>query len=104
MTEKPSRNEDEYFAREDAEKLYRLHRERQKGDDQKKRDEEKAAHWMKCPKCGYDLEAIRWRSQTIEKCFRCGVTVLDQGELEALAGNEHPDGFVGTFTKLFKGI
>ncbi len=104
MTEKPSKNEDEYFAREDAEKLYRLHKERQKNDDQKKREEEKALHWMKCPKCGYGLEAIRWRTFTLEKCFRCGVTVLDQGELEAIAGQEHPDGVLSALSSIFKGL
>lgn len=104
MTEKPSRNEDEYFAREDAEKLYRLHKDRQKNDDQQKRDEEKALHWMKCPKCGYGLEHIHWRGHTIDKCFRCGVTVLDQGELESLAGKEHADGFLSAFSKVFKGL
>jgi hypothetical protein len=104
MTEKPSRNEDEYFAREDAEKLYRLHKERRKDEDQKKRDDEKAAHWMKCPKCGYDLEHIKFRGHTVDKCVRCGVTVLDQGELEALAGKEQAGGFLSSLTAVFKGL
>jgi hypothetical protein len=104
MTEKPSRNEDEYFAREDAEKLYRMHQERLKTEDLGKQEAEKQAHWMKCPKCGYSLEHIKWRNHTVDRCFRCGVTVLDRGELEALAGDEHPEGFLNSFKNLFSGF
>jgi hypothetical protein len=104
MTEKPSRLEDEYFAREDAEKLYRLHQERRKNEDAKKREEEKQLHWMKCPKCGYGLEHIQLRNHTVDKCFSCGAVVLDAGELEGIAGKEHGDGFLHSFMNLFKGL
>jgi hypothetical protein len=102
MTDKPSSNEAEFFAREEAEKLYRLHQEKLKADDAAKAADEKAAHWMKCSKCGYSLETIKWRNVDIEKCFRCGVIVLDAGELETLAGKEHPDSFFSSFSTLFK--
>ena len=103
MTDKPSSNEEEFFAREEAEKLYRIHKENLKALDQSKADAEKQAHWMKCPKCGYGLETIKWRSVDIDKCFRCGVIILDDGELETLAGDEHPSGFVHSVKTLFKG-
>lgn len=102
MTKKPTANEEEFFAREEAEKLHRLHSEKLKGNDQAKAEEEKKLHWMKCPKCGYGLETIKWRSVDVDKCFRCGVIVLDDGEIEALAGKENPDGFIATFQGLFK--
>jgi hypothetical protein len=102
MTDKPSSNEAEFFAREEAEKLYRLHQEKLKADDAARAAEEKAAHWMKCSKCGYSLETIKWRNVDIEKCFRCGVIVLDAGELETLAGKEQPDSFFSSFSTLFK--
>lgn len=103
MSEKPSRNEDEFFLREEAEKLHRLHQERLKEQDAKKAEEEKALHWMKCPKCGYGLETIKWRAVEVEKCFRCGVVVLDDGELETLAGKEDQSGFIASFSGLFRG-
>ena len=71
MSEKPSQNESEFFAREEAEKLHRLHQEKLK-------------------------------SVEIDKCFRCGVILLDDGELEQLAGKEQPDGFLASFSTLFK--
>ena len=102
MVEKPTRNEEELFAREEAEKLHVIHQEKIKATDQKKAEEEKALHFMKCPKCGYALETLKWRAVEIDKCFRCGVIVLDNGELEALAGTESPDGFFSSFSTLFK--
>lgn len=102
MTAKPSNNEDEFFAREEAEKLYRLHKEKLKEQDSAKADADKKAHWMKCPKCGYDLETIKWRNVDIDKCFRCGVITLDDGELETLAGSEQAGGFIHSFRGLFK--
>ena len=102
MSEKPSQNEAEFFAREEAEKLYRLHQEQLKTDDAEKAAAEKAAHWMKCGKCGYGLTTVKWRNVEIDKCFRCGVILLDDGELEQLAGKEQPDGFLASFSTLFK--
>ena len=51
MTEKPSQNEDEYFARENAE-LLRRQRERMEAS---RAEEERKSHYMKCPKDGHDL-------------------------------------------------
>jgi ribosomal protein S27AE len=102
MTDKPSRNEDEFFAREDAEKLYRAHAEQQKAQTEAERDAEKAAHWLHCGKCGYKMDTIRWRDVEIEKCFRCGAVLLDDGELEKLAGQENEAGALRSFVALFK--
>jgi hypothetical protein len=102
MPKKPSESEEEYFAREEAEKLYKLHQEKLKAEDAKKRDDDKKLHWMKCPKCGYDLQTVRWRTVDIDKCFSCGVIVLDDGELEKLAGKEEAGQFVSSFIGLFK--
>ena len=52
---------------------------------------------MKCGKCGYDLQTIRWRNVDIDKCFRCGVILLDDGELEKLAGPRRTRQFVSSF-------
>ena len=102
MVEKPTRNEEEFFAREEAEKLHKIHQEKIKASDQNKAADEKKLHYMKCPKCGYGLEVVKWRAVEVDKCFRCGVVVLDDGELEQLAGKESPDGFFSSFSTLFK--
>ena len=97
---KPTNAEEEFFAREEAEKLYKLHQEALKKTSAKEADEQKKAHHGKCGKCGYDLQTIRWRNVDIEKCFRCGAILLDDGELEKLAGKEQ--GFFSSFGGLFK--
>jgi transposase len=97
-----SQNEDEYFKREDAEKLHRIAQEKLKataGDDAEKLKE---LHWMCCPKCGFELKTVMWRSVEIERCFHCGVTVLDDGELEKLAGSEDEGTFMRSFFELFR--
>lgn len=97
-----SQSEDEYFAREEAEKLRRLHQEKLKELDAQDKEERKKLHWMHCPKCGYDLQTIKWRQVEIEKCFHCGVIVLDDGELERLAGDEEDGSFIRSLFSVWR--
>ncbi len=85
--EKPSRNEDEYFAKEDAE-LLRKQRERATAASL---ETERKSHFMKCPKDGYDLASSEYHGVTIETCPHCGGMWLDAGELEAVAKEDHPN-------------
>jgi hypothetical protein len=80
-SDKPSRNEDEYFAREDAE-LMRKQRERAQAAAT---EAERKTHYMKCPKDGYDLTSSEFHGVQIETCPRCGGMWLDAGELDAVA-------------------
>lgn len=80
MTDKPSRNEDEYFARQEAELL-----EKQRAAAaQAAAEAERRSHFMKCPKCGHDLEAIQYGGITVDRCTSCAGIWLDPGELEQL--------------------
>lgn len=92
-----SSNEDEYFKREDAEKLHRIAQEKLKGTGEDEAKRLKDLHFMKCAKCGFDLHTITWRDVEIERCFHCGATVLDEGELEKLAGKEEQGSFMRSF-------
>ena len=85
--EKPRRNEDEYFAREDAE-LLRKQRERANAMSA---EAERKSHYMKCPKDGYDLASSQYHGVTIETCAHCGGIWLDAGELEAVAKDDSPN-------------
>ena len=88
-SDKPSRNEDEYFAREDAE-LMRRERERAHAAASAA---ERASHYMKCPKDGYDLTSSTVHGVQIETCSHCGGMWLDAGELEAVAQEDRPNVF-----------
>ncbi|HEX6617701.1 MAG TPA: zf-TFIIB domain-containing protein [Gemmatimonadales bacterium] len=85
-TDKPSRNEDEYFAKQDAE-LLKKHREQA---DAAALEAERKSHYMKCPKDGYDLVSSTYHGVQIETCPHCGGMWLDAGELEAVAKEERP--------------
>ena len=81
IDEKPSRNEEEYFARRNAELIAaqraKLDESRQKG--------ERALHYMKCPKCGSDLHEREFHHVRIDECAECGGMWLDKGEMEMLS-------------------
>ena len=56
--DKPSQHEDEYFAREDIEKKRKLALEQAQELAASEREELKTLHYMKCPKCGMDLQTL----------------------------------------------
>jgi hypothetical protein len=85
-TDKPSRNEDEYFVKQDAELL----RKQREQAEAAARDAERKTHFMKCPKDGYDLASSEYHGVQIESCPYCGGMWLDAGELEVVAHEERP--------------
>ncbi len=88
-SDKPSRNEDEYFAREDAE-LLRKQRERAQAAAV---EAERKSHYMKCPKDGYDLSSSEFHGVQIETCPHCGGMWLDAGELETVSQEDRQSVF-----------
>ena len=89
--DKPSNQEDEYFAREEIEKKRKLALQQQQETAAKEREELKKLHYMKCPKCGFDLQEIAKGKVAVDTCFNCHGVFLDSGELELLlkgAGDE----------------
>ncbi len=85
---KPSETEEEFFAREEAAKQQKLAIERARLLKATEREELKKQHWMRCPKCGMELQSMTFRDVTIDRCFSCHGTWLDEGELEQLTGRE----------------
>jgi Zn-finger nucleic acid-binding protein len=85
-TDKPSRNEDEYFVKQEAE----LIRTQRAQAEAALRDAERKSHFMKCPKDGYDLASSMYHGVQIETCPQCGGMWLDAGEVEAVSHEERP--------------
>lgn len=88
--EKPSRNEDEYFVRQDAE----LMKEQRARLEAQRLDAERRTHYMKCPKDGYDLVTTPYHGVQIETCTHCGGIWLDAGELDVVARHEDQPGLL----------
>lgn len=97
---KPSETEDEFFAREEAAKQQKLAIEHARALRQHEKEELKKLHWMRCPKCGMELKSMTFRDVTIDRCFSCNGTWLDEGELEQLTGRE--PGLLKKITAVFR--
>jgi uncharacterized protein len=88
-TDKPSRNEDEYFVKQDAELL----RKQRADAEAAAREAERRTHYMKCPKDGYGLDSSQYHGVQIETCPHCGGMWLDAGELESVSHDDRPNVF-----------
>lgn len=81
---KPSRTEDEYFVKQDAE----LIKEQRARLDAERAKAERKSHYMKCPKCGADLQETEFHQIKIDRCPDCHGVWFDAGEVEMM---EHVD-------------
>ncbi|HVE87327.1 MAG TPA: zf-TFIIB domain-containing protein [Myxococcales bacterium] len=86
--EKPSSQEEEYFAREEIEKKRKLALQQAAETEVQQREALQRLHFMKCPKCGMDLHAITKGKVVVDTCFNCHGVWLDAGEMERLLHGE----------------
>ncbi len=100
MPDKPSKNEEEYFARRDADLL-----RQQRATVQKTAAEaERRSHHMKCPKCGYDLISGEWHGIQIDQCTHCHGIWFDAGEAESVLAHPEPNIMGRVFRALLRGV
>lgn len=99
MIEKPSENEQEYFARVEAQKRLeaQVKRAAEKAVEEKQRL--KQLHFMHCPKCGTELHAENLEGVAVDICPGCRGIFLDDGELAKLT--ERPKGLLTKVRRLF---
>jgi hypothetical protein len=76
--EKPSNTEDEYFVREDAERLRKLHYEEQKRLRQGEREALRKLHAGRCSNCGALMVPEQAGGIRILHCPACGGAFLDK--------------------------
>ncbi|HEX4469827.1 MAG TPA: zf-TFIIB domain-containing protein [Gemmatimonadaceae bacterium] len=93
----PTRNEDEYFARENA----LLIREIRSLLDDQRRELDRREHFMKCPKCGGDLKERDFEDVKVDVCPDCHGIWLDQGEIGLI---RHIHESRGPFSRLMSDI
>jgi hypothetical protein len=79
---KPSSSEDEYFVREDAEKKRKIALDQKRLTQAAEQKRLKELHFMRCPKCGMQMQEVRMRGVDVDVCFSCNGVFLDKGELE----------------------
>ena len=100
MPDKPSKNEEEYFARRDAELL----RQQREAMRRTAAETERRAHHMKCPKCGYDLITGEWHGVQIDQCTHCHGIWFDKGEAESLLAHPSPNMITRVFRIVKRGV
>jgi len=86
----PSSNEEEYFARRDAELL----RQQRAALEKSAVEAERKSHYMKCPKCGFDLITADMLSVVVDQCTNCHGIWFDAGEVEEMLKNKDTAGFL----------
>ena len=96
---KPSKNEDEYFLKQDAE-LIKAQRAKL---DAERAVAERHKNLMTCPKCGGKLEERALGDVKVDVCPDCGGTWLDAGELQ-LIGRVRDSAASGFVKDLLKGL
>jgi uncharacterized protein len=100
MSVKPSVNEEEYFARQEAERRRRVAEELQAQSIAEERERARALHFMQCPRCGMQLEEMAFGDVRVDKCISCEGIWLDKGELEILQRKETD--FLGRLLSVFR--
>lgn len=60
---------------------------------------QQAAHWMRCPKCGGQLQEKSLENVMVDQCSSCKGVYFDAGELEMLIKHAKPGG--SFLTRLF---
>lgn len=93
--EKPTKGEDEYFAKRDAELITQT-RERELA---RQAEAERRLHFMKCPKDGYDLIPQEHHGVQVDLCTHCGGMWLDRGELDQLIHLSEQPGMIRRVVK-----
>lgn len=93
--------EEAHFKKQERETLQRL----RKASDAKRAaaaaHEAKAAHWMKCPKCGSHMAESHLENVVVDRCPNCGGVYFDSGELELLVAHEKASS--GFLARLLRG-
>jgi hypothetical protein len=100
MPIKPTTKEEEFFAREEYERMRKLEAEKRAKMEAEEKENLKKLHYMHCPKCGQKLIEISYREILVDKCSGCEGIWLDAGELEAVSALE--DTTVSKWFNVFK--
>ena len=80
--DKPSKPEDDFFAAEEVEAKRKLAFHQAQALAEQQREALRKLHHMKCPKCGFDLHALKEGTVHLDTCFNCHGVWLDAGEME----------------------
>lgn len=85
---KPSEAEEEYMAREEAEKKRRLAIAQNKTLADTERERLKQLHHMRCPRCGMALSKLSLQGVEVARCFDCHGMFIGEADIKKIVGEE----------------
>ena len=100
MSVKPTEHEEEFFARQEFERMKDVEEQRVRKIKADEMESLKELHFMRCPKCGMQLVEIDYRTIKIDRCTSCDGVWLDAGELEQISRLDAP--VMNKFFSIFK--
>ncbi|MBI4169023.1 MAG: zf-TFIIB domain-containing protein [Acidobacteria bacterium] len=98
--EKPSKAEDEYFARLEFERRRKEIEARQAKLQDEERARLKQLHHMRCPKCGMELAEVEFKGIKVDRCVACNGLWFDGGEIDQVLAQGKS--FFGRLGNIFK--
>ena len=101
MPVKPTDAEEEYFRKHEYTKIRKAREAEAARMSEQQRRQARELHFMKCPKCGMDLQEITFRNVALDKCLACGGIWLDEGELEQISEAES-SGYLASLRRIFR--
>jgi Zn-finger nucleic acid-binding protein len=93
--------EEEYFKRQELQKIATLRAEKAKENTAQALLDQKELHYNRCGRCGENMQPKAFKGVEIDICPSCGAVLLDPGELETLAG-EDQSGILDNIASLFR--
>ena len=99
---KPSTLEEEYFVREDAERLRKLHAVEQRRLVQSEKDALRNLHRGRCSGCGAQLVPEKAGEILVQHCPACGGAFLDAHAWETLHSHAEPHSVMGAVLNWFR--
>ena len=88
MPVQPSEKEDEYFARQEMKKRLELQAKQSAAMAEEEKKRLRELHYLRCPKCGNELDETVMDEVTVDICPTCHGVWLDDGELAKLTGSK----------------
>ena len=99
MTDRPSKNEEEFFALREAE----LHRERHQEAARAREEQERKRHHMRCPRCGAALGTESVEGISFDRCPDCRGVFIESAAAEKLI-KTGSDIMTGIFKSMIRSV
>ena len=87
--------EEHHFREQDRELIAKLRAKADEERRQRERAHHQKLHWMRCPKCGQEMQEVQRGPLFVDQCAECGGLYFDAGELEILLAAEQEDSLLG---------